>query len=81
MAPRENVDLCLRALDAGRFFAATVSGADVSRGKPAPDIFLKAAAGLGIEMPVCEAVDALLHHGLNARSAVERLLARDPREE
>ena len=35
----------------------------------------------GVEMPVCEAVDALLHHGLNARSAVERLLARDPREE
>ncbi|MDI3513000.1 MAG: glycerol-3-phosphate dehydrogenase [Rhodocyclaceae bacterium] len=35
----------------------------------------------GVEMPVCEAIDALLHHGLNARTAVERLLARDPREE
>lgn len=35
----------------------------------------------GVEMPICEAIDALLHHGLNARSAVERLLARDPREE
>jgi glycerol-3-phosphate dehydrogenase (NAD(P)+) len=35
----------------------------------------------GVEMPVCESIDALLHHGLNARSAVERLLARDPREE
>ncbi|ENO76329.1 NAD(P)H-dependent glycerol-3-phosphate dehydrogenase [Thauera sp. 63] len=35
----------------------------------------------GVEMPICEAVDALLHHGLDARSAVERLLARDPRHE
>lgn len=35
----------------------------------------------GVEMPICEVVDALLHHGLEARSAVERLLARDPREE
>ena len=52
-APRENVDLCLRALDAERFFAATVSGADVSRGKPAPDIFLKAAAGLGVAPAQC----------------------------
>lgn len=34
-----------------------------------------------VEMPICEAIDALLHHGLDARGAVERLLARDPREE
>ncbi len=35
----------------------------------------------GVEMPICELVDALLQHKLDARSAVERLLARDPREE
>lgn len=35
----------------------------------------------GVEMPICEAVDALLHQGLDARTAVERLLARDPRHE
>ncbi|MCK2089511.1 NAD(P)-dependent glycerol-3-phosphate dehydrogenase [Thauera aromatica] len=35
----------------------------------------------GVEMPICEAIDALLHHGLSARSAVEQLLARDPRHE
>lgn len=39
------------------------------------------AQRLGVEMPICEAVDALLHHGLDARSAVEQLLARDPRHE
>jgi beta-phosphoglucomutase family hydrolase len=42
-APRENVDLCLKALRLESMFGATVSGADVLCGKPAPDIFLKAA--------------------------------------
>ncbi len=52
-APRGNVDLCLRALDLEDVFAATVSGADVARGKPAPDIFLKAAEGLGVAPAHC----------------------------
>ena len=52
-APRENVDLCLRALGLKGVFAATVSGAEVARGKPAPDIFLKAAAGLGARPAEC----------------------------
>ncbi len=46
-APRENVDLCLQALGLQDQFLATVSGADVQRGKPAPDIFLAAARLLG----------------------------------
>lgn len=52
-APRENVDLCLAALGLREVFAATVSGADVQRGKPAPDIFLKAAEGLGANPRHC----------------------------
>ena len=52
-APRENVDACLKALDLERAFQATVSGADVQRGKPAPDIFLKAAAALGVPPDRC----------------------------
>ena len=39
------------------------------------------ARRLQVEMPICEAVDALLHHDLSARTAVEQLLARDPRHE
>ncbi|MDR2030942.1 MAG: NAD(P)-dependent glycerol-3-phosphate dehydrogenase [Azoarcus sp.] len=34
-----------------------------------------------IDMPICTAVDALLHHGLATRDAVEQLLARDPKQE
>ena len=52
-APRENVDTCLRALRLEPFFSATVSGADVERGKPAPDIFLKAAESIGVPPRNC----------------------------
>jgi glycerol-3-phosphate dehydrogenase (NAD(P)+) len=34
-----------------------------------------------VEMPICDAVHAVLYEGLSARSAVERLLAREPRSE
>ena len=52
-APRENVELCLQVLGLRASFGATVSGADVDRGKPAPDIFLKAAAALGAAPEEC----------------------------
>jgi HAD superfamily hydrolase (TIGR01509 family) len=52
-APRENVDLCLRALHLEDAFRATVSGAEVARGKPAPDIFLAAAERLGVAPENC----------------------------
>ncbi|GHT81881.1 glycerol-3-phosphate dehydrogenase [NAD(P)+] [Betaproteobacteria bacterium] len=39
------------------------------------------AQKIGVDMPICTAIDALLHHGLNARDAVEQLLARDPKQE
>lgn len=39
------------------------------------------AARHGVEMPLCEAVDALLHQGLSAEQAVDQLLARDPKHE
>ncbi len=53
----------------------------VAEGVPTAREVVQLAQRHGVEMPVCETVDALLHHGLNARAAVERLLARDPREE
>jgi len=36
-----------------RFFKATVSGSDIQRGKPAPDIFLRAAELLGVKPAEC----------------------------
>ncbi|HLJ17887.1 MAG TPA: HAD family phosphatase [Bryobacteraceae bacterium] len=45
-APRLNVDVVLEALGLARYFQATVSAEDVQHGKPAPDVFLAAAACL-----------------------------------
>ena len=39
------------------------------------------AAHHGIDMPICEAVDRVLHEGLEPRHAVEALLKREPRAE
>lgn len=36
---------------------------------------------LGVDMPITQAVDAILHHGEPAAAAVEKLLGRDPRDE
>jgi beta-phosphoglucomutase family hydrolase len=52
-APRENVDLCLQTLNLKDSFLATVSGEDVRRGKPAPDIFLRAAERIGAPPAGC----------------------------
>lgn len=39
------------------------------------------AEQLGIEMPITEAVDAILHRDVPAMEAVEKLLSREPRQE
>ena len=36
---------------------------------------------LGVDMPICTSVDALLHSGANAHDTVGQLLARDPKQE
>jgi HAD superfamily hydrolase (TIGR01509 family) len=45
--PVENIRLISDVLHLERYLSVLVSGEAVARGKPAPDIFLKAAAGLG----------------------------------
>ena len=39
------------------------------------------ATQLGIEMPITQAVDSILHHDVPAAEAVEKLLSRDPKTE
>lgn len=46
--PAENIRLVLERLKEGRRIAATVDAGDVSRGKPDPEVFLKAAEKLGV---------------------------------
>ncbi len=56
-SPRWRLDLALEVTSMARYFEATVSGDDVARGKPAPDIYLAAAAGLGVDPGACLAVE------------------------
>lgn len=52
-APRENVEACLAPLRLRDAFAVVVSGGEVFRGKPAPDIFLAAASRLDVNPEHC----------------------------
>ncbi|MGZ3686683.1 MAG: HAD family hydrolase [Bdellovibrionota bacterium] len=45
--PRANVELAVETLGLGPYFRTLITGDDVKRGKPAPDIFLLAASRLG----------------------------------
>jgi HAD superfamily hydrolase (TIGR01509 family) len=52
---RELIDLVLEL--SGFRFAVTVSSEEVPRGKPAPDVYLAAAAGLGVAPERCVAIE------------------------
>lgn len=56
-APRENARLCLESLGLAPFFKAVVTGEDVERGKPHPDIFLAAARKLGVPSEECLVIE------------------------
>jgi beta-phosphoglucomutase len=56
-APRANLELVLDCTDLRDYFDAYVTGQDVTRGKPAPDTFLKAAEKLSIDANCCVVVE------------------------
>jgi len=56
-APPANVDLVLDAGNIQHLFDAVVNGDEVANGKPAPDIFLLAAARMGIDAGKCAVIE------------------------
>ena len=54
---REVIDGVLDAAGLSEFFDVTVSSEEVARGKPAPDVFLEAAARLGVAPDHCAAIE------------------------
>ena len=56
-APRANVEAILDALEIRPYFGAVTSAEDVSRGKPDPQVFLKAAELLGVAPAACVVVE------------------------
>lgn len=55
--PPENVKALLEGGRIAHFFGATVDGAQVQRGKPAPDVFLIGAQRLGVLPAACAVVE------------------------
>jgi HAD superfamily hydrolase (TIGR01509 family) len=61
--------------DLRRFFKVTLSGSDITKGKPEPDIFLKTAALLGIDPPDCVVIEDSRPGVAAARAAGMRVIA------
>lgn len=55
--PPENVAVLINHLPAVQRFQAVITGRDVRRGKPDPEVFLKAADGLGLPPRNCAVVE------------------------
>ena len=56
-APRANLDAIISALSLETYFAAIASAEDVTAGKPDPQVFLAAAAKLGVPPSACVVVE------------------------
>jgi HAD superfamily hydrolase (TIGR01509 family) len=67
-ANRPIIDLVLDRSGLAGCFRATVSSEEVARGKPAPDVYLEAAARLGVAPSACVAVEDS-GNGLKAAAA------------
>ena len=72
---RPIIELVLELSGLARFFRVTVSSEEVVRGKPAPDVYLEAAARLGVQPDCCAAVEDSRNGIRSARSAGMRVIA------
>jgi beta-phosphoglucomutase family hydrolase len=56
-APRGNIDAVFAALGIGQYFDAVISSEEVRAGKPEPDVFLAAAAKMGVAPRDCVVIE------------------------
>lgn len=68
-APRANIEAVLEALSATHIFQGIVSAEDVHRGKPDPEVYLAAAARVGVAPHRCIVVEDAVAGVEGARSA------------
>jgi beta-phosphoglucomutase len=73
--PIENIELISDVLGLKRYLTILVSGETVPRGKPAPDIFLKAAQELGIDPHYCLVIEDAVAGVQAAHAAGMRCIA------
>lgn len=56
-SPRVRLDAILHGVGAAELFTVSVAGDEVDNGKPAPDPYRRAAAGLGVDPRDCVAIE------------------------
>jgi HAD superfamily hydrolase (TIGR01509 family) len=71
----ELIEVVIAAAGLAELFEVTVSSQEVTRGKPAPDVYLEAARRLGVEPASCAAVEDSHNGILAAHAAGMRVLA------
>ena len=74
-ANRPLIDLVLELAGLADAFSGTVSSEEVARGKPAPDVYLEAAARLGADPRRCAAVEDSTNGIRSALAAGMRVIA------
>jgi HAD superfamily hydrolase (TIGR01509 family) len=79
-APKSLIETVLDASGLRSLFAAAVSSEEVPRGKPAPDVYLEAAARLGVPPVGCAAVEDS-SNGLRSAAAAGLAVIAVPRPE
>jgi HAD superfamily hydrolase (TIGR01509 family) len=76
-APRRLIDAVLSRHELDTSFRATVSSAEVARGKPSPDVYLEAARRLGVDGSACVGVEDS-SNGIRAAHAAGMLVVAIP---
>jgi HAD superfamily hydrolase (TIGR01509 family) len=74
-ANRVVIDTVVATAGLGAAFAVTVSSEEVARGKPAPDVYLAAAARLGVPPEACGAVEDAANGIRSALAAAMTVIA------
>ncbi|MBI3034181.1 HAD family phosphatase [Candidatus Woesearchaeota archaeon] len=74
-ATQGNADLILGKLSLGNFFDAVVTAADTKKGKPDPEVFIKAAEKLNAKPDECVIVEDSKHGIQAARNAGMKCIA------
>ena len=72
---RDIIDLVVGLADLREVFTVTVSAAETGRGKPAPDVYLRAATLLGVDPRACVAIEDSASGIRSARDAGMRTIA------
>lgn len=72
---RNHINLITDSLRLTEYFDAIVSGEDIEQGKPAPDIYLRAAGELGVSPGECCALEDAMNGVRAAKSAGMKVVA------